>query len=132
MSKENVEIVRRSFAAFNAGDLETAASELHPEVEWLAYVGQLGGGPCRSRAEVVQMWSDIHTHMSGFQIDPVELIDCGEQVVAVIEVRGIGSVSGATVEQRWAQLYSFTGGLVRRMQPFPTREAALEAALPQE
>ena len=128
MSEENIEIVRRSFAAFNAGDLETAASEFHPEVEWLPYIGRLGGDVYKGRDSVVKMWSDIKDHMSGFQIDPVEFIDCGEQVVAVIEVKGIGSLSGATVEQGWAQLYWMSDGLVRRMEPFPTREAALEAA----
>jgi hypothetical protein len=73
------------------------------------------------------MWSDLKSHMSGFEIEAVELIDCGEHVVAVIEVRGVGSLSGAAVADRWAQLYRITDGLVRRMEVFPTREAALAA-----
>jgi hypothetical protein len=95
---------------------------------WIPYLGQLGEDVYRSRDAIVQMWSDLRSHLSGFEIEPVELIGCGDQVVAVIEVSGIGSLSGAAVEDRWAQLYSIEDGLVRRMEVFPTREAALEAA----
>ena len=128
MSQDNVDIVRRSFAAFNAGDLEAAASEFHPELEWIPYLGRLDAGVYQGPAEIVRMWSDLKSHLSRFRIEPVELIDCGRQVIAVIEVRGSGNLSGATIAQRWAQLYWIEEGLVRKMEVFPTREEALKAA----
>lgn len=128
MSEDNVETVRRGFAAFNAGDLETAASMFHPEAEWLPYLGLLGGQVYRGRDAIVNMWSDINDHLRGFQMEPHEFIDCGEAVVVVVEAKGIGIGSGAAVSHRWAQLYSVDDGLVRSVEPFSTCESAVEAA----
>jgi ketosteroid isomerase-like protein len=133
MSQANVESVRRGFAAFNEGDLEAAAKDFDPDVVWIPYLGRLGGGDVnRSRASIVAMWSDLKSHFSDVEIEPVELIDCGDQVVAVVEVRGMGSLSGAAIEERWAQVYWFRDGLVRRMEVRPTREEALAAASREE
>ena len=34
MSKENVEMVRAGYDAFNHGDVEAALAPLHPNIEW--------------------------------------------------------------------------------------------------
>jgi ketosteroid isomerase-like protein len=36
MSQENVEVVRRTYAAFNDGDLETVLAIFDPDIEWNA------------------------------------------------------------------------------------------------
>ncbi len=74
------------------------------------------------------MWADISGHLSGFRIEPQEFIDCGETVIVVVEAQGTGSGSGAAVNQRWVQLATISEGLVRRIEPFTTREEALGAA----
>jgi len=132
LSQENVEIVRRGFAAFNEGDLETTASLFHADAEWRPYLGQLGGRVHRGRDAIVKMWSDINEHLVGLEMEPREFIDCGEAVVVMVEAKGIGTSSGAAVDDRWAQLYSLEDGLVRSVEAFSTRESALEAARRQE
>ena len=118
MSQENVELVRQGFAAFNRGDYETGVTFFHPEVEWHAYLGELGGSVHRD------------DNLGGnLRVETLEIIDCGENdVVVVLEARGTGTGSGVRVHQRWAQLYSAVDGLVIRVRPFPDREAALRAA----
>jgi ketosteroid isomerase-like protein len=37
MSEENVEIVRRAYEATNRGDIDTAESYIHPEIEFHTY-----------------------------------------------------------------------------------------------
>jgi ketosteroid isomerase-like protein len=58
----------------------------------------------------------------------VELIDAGEQVIAVLSVRGRGRVSGIELEYRPAGVWTLRQGKVVRVVWFPTRDEALEAA----
>ncbi len=133
MSQENVEIVRAGFAAFNRGDYEAALAAFHPEVEWVPYLGALQGSIHRGRQALLEMWNDINQNLGGaFQVEAQEFIDCGEKIVVVVEARGTGSSSGAELRQKWAQVASLQDRLVIRVEPFPTREEALEATGLQE
>jgi ketosteroid isomerase-like protein len=128
MSEENIEMVRSCLVAFNAGEVDKAAAVFHVDAEWIPYLGVLAGTIHRGPEAIVKMWRDINAHLGGFQTEPREFVDCDEKVVVVVESKGTGTGSGAAVGQRWAQLWSIKDGLVRRVEPFPTREAALEAA----
>ena len=128
MSQENVEVVKEAFAAFNRGDFETAVSAFDPEAEWIPYLGALEGSVFRGRAAILKMWNDIDDNLGGaFRVQLDELVDCGDQIVGVIEARGIGTGSGVEVRQRWAQLAALREGLIIRVEPFATRAEALEA-----
>ena len=128
MLQENVEVVKEAFAAFNRGDFETAVSAFDPEAEWIPYLGALEGSVFRGRAAILKMWNDIDDNLGGaFRVQLDELVDCGDQIVGVIEARGIGTGSVVEVRQRWAQLASLREGLIIRVEPFPTRAEALEA-----
>jgi ketosteroid isomerase-like protein len=127
MSQENVDLLRRNFAAFNEGDLDGAASIFRADAEWVPYLGGLAGEVHRGPDEIIRMWLDLNEHLSHFQNEPKEFIDCGERIVVVVEAVGKGTESGAEVRHRWAQVWSFRDGLVARVEPFPTRTQALEA-----
>jgi ketosteroid isomerase-like protein len=58
-----------------------------------------------------------------------ELLDAGDQVVALLTFRGEGRSSGAAVEARIANVWTLHEGKVVRMQYFGDREEALAAAL---
>ena len=88
MSQENVEIVRTLFAAFRALTSATsiAASTrceiFDPEVEWVAPPHSLlASGEYRGYDGVRRFWT-----RSRVQVD--ELIDAGDQVVAVMRLSG--------------------------------------------
>ncbi|MEK6229672.1 MAG: nuclear transport factor 2 family protein, partial [Actinomycetota bacterium] len=66
--------------------------------------------------------------LSGYDVVPVELIDAGDQVVAVAEVTGVGPVSQIAMENRDQFAFLFKNGRVVREQAFRNREDALEAA----
>jgi len=61
---------------------------------------------------------------------PVELIDAGDQVVAVAQVTGTGPTSQIAMEARdqFAFLFTIRNGRCVREQAFRNREEALEAA----
>ena len=68
--------------------------------------------------------------LSGYDVVPVELIDSGDQVVAVAEVKGVGPVSQIAMEDRdrFAFVFTIKNGRVVREQAFRNRDEALEAA----
>jgi uncharacterized protein len=57
-----------------------------------------------------------------------ELIDAGDEVIAVLRLRGTGRGSGAPIEGRVAQVWTFRNGKVVRYRDFPNKAAALMAA----
>jgi ketosteroid isomerase-like protein len=129
MSQENVDLVRRSYAAFNRGEYEAAAAAFHPEAEWYPYLSALEDAVYRGREALVKMFKELdESFTEGVQVEVQEIIDGGDQLVVVLEAHGKGAGSGVDVRQRWAQLASMRAGLVFRVTPFPDRGAALEAA----
>jgi ketosteroid isomerase-like protein len=60
----------------------------------------------------------------------VELIDAGDQVVAVAQVTGTGPESGIAMKDsdRFAFLFTIKSGRIVREQAFRNKEEALEAA----
>ncbi len=66
--------------------------------------------------------------MSGYDVVPVELIDAGDKVVAVVQAVGAGAASQIAVDEGFAFVFTFKGERVIREQAFRNRQEALEAA----
>lgn len=123
------DLVRRSYEAFNRGDLDAALEGLHPEIEWQTYiVPGPGGGLYRGHAGVRELWSDAQRIFGEFRNVPEELLDVGDRVLAFVRVEGVGAISGAPVKARIAHVHSFRDGKVVRVQSFEDRDEARRAA----
>ena len=58
---------------------------------------------------------------------PVELIDCGDEVIGIQDITATGKASGATVKMRSADVFTIDGGKVVRHVGYPDASEALEA-----
>jgi ketosteroid isomerase-like protein len=129
MSEENVEIVKRGNAAFNAHDLEAWATFLDPEFEFVDHMGAVGeeaGTGLHGFRRLVQGWLET---FPDFRAATEEFIDAGDRVVCVTHWQGTGAGSGLPYHQRAAEVYTLRNGLVVRAElGFPDKAAALEAA----
>jgi uncharacterized protein len=123
MSQRNLEIVRKLFADLEATDLAGALSLFHPEVEWSPTEGTYRGieGVGSHWIEWMEPW-DEH------RIEPVELIEAGENVIATIHLTARGEHSGMEIDQHFFQVYTVREGKITRMVEFVDRASALEAA----
>ena len=76
------------------------------------------------------LYEENRKTLSGYTIDPIELIDAGDKVVAVVQVSGVGPASqiAAADLDRFALLFTIKNGRAVRQQTFRNREVALEAA----
>src|ERR671910_2945165 len=131
MSQGNVETVREGYEAFNRGDVEWMIAQLDPEIVWEDATEVPGSSSYRGTREVrgylesfAQQWDEI-------RFEPEEILDAGEQVVALVRMVARGRASGAQVDARLAHLYELREGRgmrVLRVRTFFDRERALEAA----
>jgi hypothetical protein len=62
---------------------------------------------------------------------PIELQECAEIIPGEVLVAGKsrfrGDLSGAEIEARWVRVYSVRDGAVSRVNPYPSREEAVDA-----
>jgi uncharacterized protein len=136
MSLENVEIVRRGYERYVAGDLQGVAS-LFADDAAVADAGGLGvtgttagkrygpAGFLRAAEEAVEAFAD-------YRVEAEDFIDAGEAVVVPVRISGVGRSSAAKLETRFVHLWLLRGGKVIRGDVYRTVEEALEALRPGE
>ena len=127
MSQENVAIVRRINDAYLKGDFETALSLIDPEVEFDLSM-RPDGKVYRGHEGVIEGLRTWTGTWEAYRFEIEELIDAGEQVVAVDRQWGRGKGSGMPLEHSFSAVYTLRNGMVVRMVWFTNREDALEAA----
>ena len=134
MSQENVELVRSVIDAHERGDFATVFAAYDPEIEW-----RTGGG-------LTAPWSDFEPVYHGHEgvrnfwrtwfaawervdFEYEEFIDAGDRVVTILSQRMRGRTSGIELEwSSYAQVWTFRNDKVVRVEFFPNRLEALEAA----
>ena len=132
MPGHNVEVVRRSNAAFNRGDRERAFADYRPDVEWR----DLQHAPdvvetVRGIAAIQMIWDQWIAAFDQFTAELEECVEAGEFVVAVVRWRARGEVSGLSLDLHTADLYEFADGKVLRVTlGYSYKQAALAAAEP--
>lgn len=129
MSQANVEIIRREYAAFAAGDWDALANIWHPEIHYES----LDPATYRGREELsglFETWNDIFEE---FRIRADEIVEVGDRVVVLERFSGRGmkgSHADAWVEQSLARLIDFKEGKIWRVKEYPTLDEAVQAAAP--
>jgi ketosteroid isomerase-like protein len=127
MSRENVEVVRRMYEAFQGGDSATVNACFDPEVVVDARVrvdGAMGRG-LEALGSIIGEWIAA---FDGWHEDIEELRGIGDRVVAIATQRGRSKATGIDVETRYAIVYDIGGGRITRMTLYRTPEEGTEAA----
>jgi ketosteroid isomerase-like protein len=137
MSRENVEIVRRVHDAATRRDAAAVYALYDTAVELDASRVEIAGF---SEREVYRghqglrlFFREWHEAWEDVTYDFEELIDHGDDVLAVVTRRARGRASGADVEWHLALIWTVRGGKVVRLAWFPTRadaELAVAARAP--
>ena len=130
MSRENVEMVRRSLDAWNRRDVDGWLAGSHPEIEWFSEVARRVEGAetvYRGAAELRRYWDEWHSVWE-VTIDVSEVRDLGDTVVALARFRARGEASGIDVDAPIAYVVEFDGGLARRVRSYLDPEEGLAAA----
>jgi ketosteroid isomerase-like protein len=134
MSQENVEAVRTLFTAIqgvDAGNVDRRLDEVQevfdPEVEWVAVPHSLlASEEYRGYDGVRRFWTQFISAWDEYGIRVDELIDAGDQVVAVMRLRG--RTNQIEVDEARSSVLTFRDGRIVRIEPFANKVEALEAA----
>jgi ketosteroid isomerase-like protein len=115
-----VEAVRRSYAAFERGDMESVVADMDDEIEWHQAQGLPHGGTYRGLAEVRssifdplddEWWDD-------FRADPAEFIDAGDRVVVLGRYTARAKATGSALDVPFAHIWTFRDGKAVRFDQF--------------
>ena len=127
MSEENVEVVQRIVQAFMRQDWATALDGYDEAVE-LDQSRMPGGGVYHGHDGMNAFYARWIGSWDEFEAKPLEFIDAGDDVIAIMDISGTGKASGAAVTMRAADVYTIAGGKVVRHVAYPAASEALEAA----
>jgi ketosteroid isomerase-like protein len=131
MSQENVEVVRGLYEALARRDSVAPFAAYAEDIVWdvsQSRVAFLDTQPVsQGHAGVRQGWREWLTAFSEIGAEVGELIDAGDQVLAVIREREVGRASGVPVEATHVAVWTLAHGKVIRMQMFDDRQQALKA-----
>jgi ketosteroid isomerase-like protein len=140
MSQENVELVRRTYEVINAigrtdsefVDPEELAPDLwarlDPDFELHDRPDIPDARVYRGREASKEFWQKIQQLFSELRWEPREFIDLDHAVVVETRVMVVGRGSDVRIDADETDVFWFRDGLIVRLQGFPTRDEALQAA----
>jgi ketosteroid isomerase-like protein len=124
MSRENVEVVRQIYNAWNEGDISTLVKLFGDDVELRLNVMM---GPYLGRKGVRQFVADLQADWRELCMTVEETFDAGDRVVAVIHEHGVGRKSRVPITSTENHVWTVHDGRARRAVAFASRSKALEA-----
>jgi ketosteroid isomerase-like protein len=128
MSQENVEVVCDLFAATNERDFPRAMSHYAEDVVLVADAF-LESGTFEGRNAVGQWFANwFRAFEPDYRFDIQETQDLGDAVFLFATCYGHGRTSGVEVHGQTGFLYRLRGGKIVRVELYPSRAEALEAA----
>jgi ketosteroid isomerase-like protein len=127
MSEENLDVVRRSFAAFNAREVEDLVGLFDPDAEWLPFRAQLEGMVYRGHEGVREFVRDLDDDWVAYRIEPLEFHDRGDRVAVIGQVQALGRSGGIEVDSEAGFVFELRAGRIGRIVSYSDPAAALEA-----
>jgi ketosteroid isomerase-like protein len=131
MFDENVELLRRGYAAFAEGDVDAVLELIDPDVEVEVRTGRPDvseGEVYRGHEGFVRSFGEMMEVFDDFRIELEGLVEAGEQIIASVHVAGRGRASGITIDTRLFHVWSVRNGKAVRLVISNDREQALAAA----
>ena len=131
MSRETVEIVRRSLEAFARGDFGTAFAVLDAAVEWCTAADEPDQQTYRGITALhrfVESLEDLWEGRFDDRVDFVDFIDRGDWVVVPWRARMRGRTSGITIEVSETYAVQVHDGMIVRVEEYRHLADALARA----
>jgi ketosteroid isomerase-like protein len=126
MSRENVELARRAFQAFNDRDLDAVLAGLDQEVEAFPRLAAVEGG-YRGHDGVRRWWAQLLDAFPDFHVEILEVRDLGDLMVLTLRLRGHGAGSDTPIDAMHWQVTQLRDGNVIRWRVYTSESEALEA-----
>jgi ketosteroid isomerase-like protein len=137
MSEEDVETLRKAYAAYNAIMSSPNPQEalpavfdpfLDPEIEWVPEATGPEFQTFHGIDGVMEFFDLMFEGLEYARQVPERFIDCGDRVLVFVRTEARARTTGLETSEEWAHLITVRGGKMARVQQFRHRDEALEAA----
>jgi ketosteroid isomerase-like protein len=126
-TEANVETLRRGYAALNRGDVSGVLEMIAPDIAWHSGQWTPEGEDGRGRESFRRFLQSWLESFEDFRVEPEEIFERGEHLVAVVRQSGRGRASGIEVAIRIAHVWTVAGDQAIGWRGYPNPEAALQA-----
>jgi ketosteroid isomerase-like protein len=128
MSQADIETLRIGYEAVSQGDWDAPTRFAHPEFELRTADRAPNPGTYRGPEEVRRFFEDLFEPFEKVVVEPEEFFEGADQIVVFVLTRFRPTGSSAVIENRIGHLWTMREGKAMRLEIFPRREDALEAA----
>jgi ketosteroid isomerase-like protein len=127
-SDENVEMVQTIYARFSEGDFRTAVDLYDRQIVFLLMPDAPEAEVHLGVKAVAAATRGLFETWADFTLEAEEVIPAGDSVFVSVHQQGIARISGVPSDDHYFAVWSFRGRKVIRIEHFPQRARALEAA----
>lgn len=128
MSQQNVETIRKMYAAFATGDVGGVLGSMDPQIVWneAESFPYADGNPYVGPGAVAQgVFMRIGGDWNGFAVSPAEYHDAGDAVIVEGRYTGTFKRTGAKLDAQFCHIWRLRDGKVVRFQQYAdTAQAA--------
>lgn len=112
MKKENQELIKKAYAAFNARDIDTALSTMHSNVQWpKAFEGGYAQGHNEIREYWTRQWKEINP-----RVEPVGFNERPDGSLEIVVHQLVKDLSDNVLFDGMVKhIYSLRDGLLQQM-----------------
>lgn len=125
MSREQAEIVRAQWEAYNRGDIDAFLAPVDPECEFHEDPAFPEAGVYRGPEEIRAYISHFREAMADHSFEIEEVRDLGSAVIALLHERARGKASGVEVDIQPAFVYRFRDEKIVWARAYLDRSKAL-------
>jgi uncharacterized protein len=126
MSQENVEVVRRAWERWNAGDLDSLVELIIPETEFIPLRSQLEGVSYRGPEGMRQFARDAAEEWEFLRVSPAEFRDLGDRVLLLGHFDARGRGSGMDIRFPVGWVMQLRDGKIIHIRTYSDPQEALE------
>jgi ketosteroid isomerase-like protein len=128
MSREDLEVVRAFFDAYNARDVDAVDRMLHPDAE-ITTLSTRAGMPDHWRKGTTQRYFEqLDQAWTNLRAEVLDYRDLGERVVALGVLRGAGMASHVEVARDFATVFVIRKSEILVLDTYDNWQDGLEAA----
>jgi ketosteroid isomerase-like protein len=128
--RDDVELVRSAFEAWNSGDIDEFAELAAEDIAWLEVSGRPEGGSSErlGRDRMRRALESLFDAWESYRIEVERIEEAGNRVLAVVREVAKGRASGVEIASRWGYLVNVEDGLIARIEAYRDPAVALQLA----
>jgi ketosteroid isomerase-like protein len=125
----NVDLVRRGYAAFGAGDMDTLQALFSPDILWHVGGDHPLSGDYRGLEEVLGLFGRFFELSGGDMAQELHAVLANDDHAVALVRQRIGRSDGRSYDGPEAHIFHISDGVVTEFWAFPEDAAAVDAVL---